>query len=289
MTPVVARTRGELSRVISGETGRIGLVPTMGAIHAGHAALFDEARRRAETVVASIFVNPMQFGPNEDLATYPHTFDSDLQTCADHGVRIVFAPDVETVYPGGEPQVTIEPGPLASILEGLVRPGHFRGVLTVVAKLFGLVGPDVAVFGQKDYQQLTLIRRMVSDLCLPIEIVGAETGREPDGLALSTRNRYLSPEQRTQALALSQALRAGQGAGDEGPEAVLKAADAVLAGADGVALDYLELRSTDLAEAPESGPACLLVAARVGTTRLIDNVIVDLTSQRDSSGLGVRA
>lgn len=289
MTPVVARTRGELSQAISAETGRIGLVPTMGAIHAGHAALFHEARRRAETVVASIFVNPMQFGPGEDLATYPRTFDSDLKTCAHHGVRIVFAPDVETVYPGGEPQVTIEPGPLAQILEGLVRPGHFRGVLTVVAKLFGLVGPDVAVFGQKDYQQLTLIRRMVGDLCLPIEIVGAETGRAPDGLALSTRNRYLSPEQRTQALALSQALRAGQDAGDKGSEAVLKAADAVLTGADGVALDYLELRSTDLADAPESGPARLLVAARVGTTRLIDNVIVDLPSQRDSSALRVRA
>ena len=187
---------------------------------------------------------------------------------------MVFAPTVDEVYPGGEPQVTVEPGPLASVLEGGSRPTHFRGVLTVVAKLFGLVRPDVAVFGQKDYQQLTLIRRMVADLCMGIDIVGARTVREDDGLALSSRNRYLSAEDRTAALALSAALRAGAAAGPAGPDAVRRAAADVLEHASGIQVDYLELTDPDLGPAPERGEARLLVAARVGSTRLIDNTAV---------------
>jgi pantoate--beta-alanine ligase len=283
VNPVVARTRGELGQSIAARpAGRVGLVPTMGALHQGHAKLIDVARARSETVVTSIFVNPMQFGPTEDLARYPRTFDADLALCSEHGVDIVFAPEVETVYPGGEPEVTVDPGPRAAELEGAARPGHFRGVLTVVAKIFGLVAPDLALFGEKDYQQLVLIRRMASDLCMPVDIVGVATVREDDGLALSSRNSYLSAAERARALALSRALYAGQAAAAEGPDAVLKAADAVLAEADGIAVDYLELRSTDLAEAPADGAARLLVAARVGGTRLIDNVAVDLSKQGEN-------
>src|SRR6185369_3443659 len=187
--------------------------PTMGALHAGHAALVDEARSRVDpddAVVVSIFVNPLQFGPGEDLDRYPRTFDADLEVCREHGADVVFAPSVDEVYPGGDPQVTVDPGPLGSVLEGATRPGHYRGVLTVVAKLFGLVRPDLAVFGEKDYQQLVLVRRMSQDLCLGVEIVGAETVREPDGLALSSRNRFLGQEDRHRAAALSRALRAAQ-------------------------------------------------------------------------------
>ena len=184
----------------------------MGALHEGHASLFRTARGRIADgpLVVSIFVNPLQFGAHEDLDRYPRTLDEDLKLCEREGVDIVFAPSVEEVYPGGDPQVTIQPGPLAEVLEGSTRPGHFHGVLTVVAKLFGLVRPDVAVFGEKDYQQLTLIRRMVLDLNMGVEVVGSETVREHDGLALSSRNRYLDPEQRLAASALSRALRAAQ-------------------------------------------------------------------------------
>ncbi|GAB3264281.1 pantoate--beta-alanine ligase [Alteromonas gracilis] len=249
---------------------RLGLVPTMGALHDGHASLMRAAREHADVVAVSVFVNPMQFAPGEDLDRYPRTLAADLEVCAEQGVDLVFAPAVEEVYPGGDPQVTVAPGPLGSLLEGASRPTHFAGVLTVVAKLFGLVRPDVAVFGQKDFQQLALIRRMVADLCLGIDVVGAPTIREDDGLALSSRNRYLDPEQRTQALALSRALRAGAEAGVRGSEAVLAAARAEL-DAPGVDLDYLALTDPDLGPAPSTGEARLLVAARVGSTRLIDN------------------
>jgi pantoate--beta-alanine ligase len=255
----------------------------MGALHEGHQALLREARRRAGVrgaLVVSVFVNPLQFGPEEDLARYPRTMAADLERCAEEGVDIVFAPRIEELYPGGPEaaQVTVDPGPLGSVLEGRARPTHFRGVLTVVAKLLGLVRPDVAVFGQKDYQQLVLVRRMVADLCLPVEVVGAETVREPDGLALSSRNRFLSRQQRRAALALSAALGAGAAAGSAGPEAVRRAAADVLAAEPGLALDYLELTSPDLGRAPASGDARLLVAGGVGTTRLIDNVAVTLGS-----------
>jgi pantoate--beta-alanine ligase len=226
----------------------------------------------------------MQFAPGEDLDRYPRTFDADLEVCAAQGVDVVFAPGVEEVYPGGEPQVTLEPGPLATVLEGGSRPTHFRGVLTVVAKLFGLVGPDLAFFGQKDYQQLVLIRRMVADLCMGVDVVGVETVREHDGLALSSRNRYLGEGDRRAASALSRALAAGAAAGPGGPEAVLAAARTVLREpeAEGVDIDYLELTSPDLGPVPDTGEARLLVAARVGTTRLIDNTALTLGDRAGS-------
>jgi pantoate--beta-alanine ligase len=232
-------------------------------------------------VVVSIFVNPLQFGPGEDLDRYPRTFEADLAICAEQGADVVFAPSTEEVYPGGEPQVTVEPGPLGSILEGATRAGHYRGVLTVVAKLFGLVRPGLAVFGEKDYQQLVLIRRMVEDLCMDVDVVGAPTVRESTGLALSSRNKYLDPEQRELAQALSRALRAGAGAGRSGPGEVVRSAREELDRASGVDLDYLALTSPDLTEPPERGEARLLVAARVGDTRLIDNVAVHLGTVED--------
>jgi pantoate--beta-alanine ligase len=272
---IVASTRDELRSALGGRSP-VCLVATMGALHAGHQALMAVAVERRGLSVASIFVNPLQFGPGEDLAHYPRTIDSDLAVCEAAGVDVVFAPEVQTVYPGGEPLVTVEPGPLATILEGASRPGHFRGVLTVVAKLFGLVQPDAAVFGEKDYQQLALIRQMVLDLWMQIEVVGVETVRDPDGLALSSRNRFLSPHERGLALSLSRALRAGQSAGHQGGDAALAAGRGVLDGASGVDVDYFELTGIDLGPAPVSGAARLLVAASVGSTRLIDNAAVIL-------------
>ena len=282
LTPLVARTRTELAAALAATRrrgGRVALVPTMGALHAGHAALVDEARDRVEdtgAVVVSVFVNPLQFGAGEDLDRYPRTFDADLALCREHGADVVFAPSVDEVYPGGDPQVTVEPGPLGSVLEGATRPGHYRGVLTVVAKLFGLVRPDLAVFGQKDYQQLVLIRRMAADLCLGVDVVGAETVREESGLALSSRNAYLDADQQRVALALSAALRSGAAAAPAGAEQVVADATAVLVAADGVEVDYVALTSPDLGPPPPYGEARLLVAARVGSTRLIDNTAIDL-------------
>jgi pantoate--beta-alanine ligase len=279
---LVARTRTELADALASTRaagGRVALVPTMGALHAGHAALVGEARSRVteqDRVVVSIFVNPLQFGPDEDLDRYPRTFEADLAVCAQQGADVVFAPSVDEVYPGGQPQVTVEPGPLGSVLEGASRPGHYRGVLTVVAKLFGLVRPDLAVFGQKDYQQLVLIRRMVADLCMGVDVVGAETVREDSGLALSSRNAYLDDRRRSAALSLSRALRAGAEAGPAGAEQVLSAARSVLDAADDVDVDYIALTSPELAEPPPYGAARLLAAARVGPTRLIDNVALQL-------------
>ncbi len=281
-TPVLARTREELADLLADARrsgARVAFVPTMGALHEGHASLMRTARAATTgPVVVSIFVNPMQFGAGEDLDRYPRTLDADLEVCATEDVDVVFAPDVEEMYPGGfdhdsvHDGVTVAPGRLATILDGASRPGHFDGVLTVVAKLFGLVRPDLAVFGQKDYQQLTLIRRMVRDLCMGIEIIGAETVREPDGLALSSRNRYLDAEQRRVALALSRALRAAQERAPYGVPAARWAAMSVLNVEPGLELDYLALTSPDLGEAPETGEGRILVAARVGTTRLIDNM-----------------
>ncbi|GAA1504141.1 pantoate--beta-alanine ligase [Nocardioides humi] len=284
--PAVARSRADLAGLLGARSGSVVLVPTMGALHEGHAMLMRIARERAGadgTVVVSVFVNPLQFGPGEDLDRYPRTFDADLELAATEGVDVVFAPVVGEMYPDGVPHegvpseaVTVQPGPLADLLEGASRPGHFRGVLTVVAKLFGLVRPDVAVFGEKDYQQLALIRRMVSDLCLGIDIVGAATDREPDGLARSSRNRYLDAEQRQQAVALSRALRAAQERASYGVPAARWAAMSVLKSAPGVELDYLALTTTGLGELPDypepGTEGRILVAARVGTTRLIDNL-----------------
>jgi pantoate--beta-alanine ligase len=273
---VFALTRADLAAARDDLAGPVGLVPTMGALHAGHAALIEAAKEVCESVVVTIFVNPMQFAPTEDLATYPRTLDDDVDLCRRLGVDLVWAPGVEDVYPAGESQVSVHPGPLGRILEGASRPTHFAGVLTVVAKLCHLARPALAFFGEKDYQQLALIRRMSGDLDLGVGIAGVPTVREPDGLALSSRNVYLSADDRQQALALSRALFVGRDAAPDGALAVITAATAVLAAAPGVDVDYLELRAADLGEIPEHGPARLLVAARVGRTRLIDNVAVEL-------------
>lgn len=273
MTPVVARTRAELRAALAG-ADRTAFVPTMGALHDGHARLMRHARPLGATLVVSIFVNPTQFGPGEDLDAYPRTFDADLVVCEREGVDVVFAPDVDEMYPGGlDGAVTVDPGPLGQVLEGAARPTHFRGVLTVVAKLFALVRPDVAVFGEKDFQQLALVRRMVRDLALDVEVVGHPIVREADGLALSSRNTYLTPIQHEQALALSVALRAAADEGVVGRDAVLKAAREVLDAADGVEVDYLVVTDLLLGDVDDSyeGEARILVAARVGTTRLLDN------------------
>jgi len=275
--PVVARSRSELDAALARvrATGRtISFVPTMGALHDGHAALMAHARERGDCLVVSIFVNPTQFAPGEDLDSYPRTWDADLAKCAEMDVDVVFAPDVETMYPGGLDRtgITVDPGPLATVLEGASRPTHYRGVLTVVAKLFGLVRPDVAVFGEKDYQQLALIRSMAETLCLTVSVQGAPTVREPDGLAMSSRNRYLDTEERRRAVALSAALRAGVAVADQGAAAVLAAAHEVISAADGIDLDYLELTAADLSAPRPGAEARLLIAARVGTTRLLDNM-----------------
>ena len=276
--PVLASTREELHHIRTRDlSARVALVPTMGALHDGHAALVRRAREEVGDtgrVVVSVFVNPLQFAPGEDLDRYPRTLDADLELCSAEGVDVVFAPSVDEVYPGGPAtgRVTIDPGPLGSVLEGEFRPGHFRGVLTVVAKLLGLARPDVAVFGEKDYQQLVLVRRLVTDLCLGVRIVGAETVREPDGLALSSRNRFLDGTQREEAAVLSRALRAGQRDAGRGPESALGAARAELRRVHAVDLDYLAATDPDLGPAPARGEGRMLIAARVGRTRLIDNV-----------------
>ncbi|MCW2830881.1 MAG: pantoate--beta-alanine ligase [Aeromicrobium sp.] len=268
-TPLVVRTRAEL-QAARGD-GTVSFVPTMGALHEGHVQLLKHARPLGDTLVASIFVNPTQFAPGEDFADYPRTFDADLERCDEAGVDVVFAPTVSTMYPSGlVDTVTVDPGPLGGVLEGAARPTHFRGVLTVVSKLFGLVRPDVAVFGEKDYQQLTLIRQMARELALGVEVVGCPTVREPDGLAMSSRNRYLSDTERQTAAVLSAALRAGVAAARDGAEAVLAAAHAVIDPAD-VELDYLALTDPELGMAVPGEDARLLVAARVGKPRLLDN------------------
>jgi pantoate--beta-alanine ligase len=247
---------------------------TMGALHEGHATLLRQARLRGATVVATIFVNPLQFGAGEDFDRYPRTLDADVTICEREGVDLVFAPPVEEVFPH-QPRVTVSAGPLGAVLEGASRPGHFDGMLTVVNRMLHVVDHvDAAFFGEKDYQQLTLIRQLVEDFALHTEIVGVPTVREPDGLARSSRNRYLSTGEREHALALSRALRAGA-AGD------VAAARAVLDAEPGVDLDYLELRGPDLGPVrTETGEARLLVAARVGATRLIDNLAVHLSEGR---------
>ena len=285
--PTLANTREELSGLLASarrEGRRIGFVPTMGALHEGHASLVREAARHADLVVVSIFVNPMQFSPTEDLDRYPRTLPDDLALCGANGVAVVFAPAVEEMYAGGfshdrvRDGVTVHPGTLATILDGESRPGHFDGVLTVVAKLFGLVQPDVAVFGQKDYQQLALIRAMVRDLCLPVEIVGAETTREPDGLAMSSRNRYLDPAQRAAATVLHRALCAAQVRAAYGVASARWAAMSVLRAEPQIELDYLALTGADLGEPPENGEGRILVAARLGSTRLIDNLPIHFST-----------
>jgi pantoate--beta-alanine ligase len=265
----LVHTRGEL-RESRPQSGTTAVVMTMGALHEGHRRLMRTACEQADHLIATIFVNPLQFGPDEDFDRYPRSLDSDLQVCRDEGVDVVFAPDREEMYPGGEPRVRVQGGPLAEILEGASRPGHFDGVLTVVCKLLLLTRADLAFFGEKDYQQLTLVKRMVRDLEIPVEVRGVPTVREPDGLALSSRNRYLSAGQRESALALSRALR--EGAAQTDADSALAVASKILSAGTGVTVDYLALTDPDLGPAPAHGPARMLVAARVGATRLIDNV-----------------
>lgn len=281
--PVVARTRLGLAAARRGLGSPVVLVPTMGALHEGHRALIRQAREIASPngcVVVSVFVNPLQFGAGEDLDRYPRTLHEDVLIGAEEGADLVFAPSAAQMYP--RPQlITVDPGPVGRILEGESRPGHFSGVLTVVAKLIQLIRPDAVVFGEKDAQQLALVRRMAADLDLEAEIVSVPTVRDPDGLAISSRNRFLSPAERQTALLLSAALRAGQEAAQDGPAAIGKAAGEVLATRTDPPLhvDYLALVDPDtFGEAGEdhAGPARLLVAARVGTTRLIDNIPLSL-------------
>ena len=270
----------KISRALRGTGRRIALVPTMGALHDGHRQLMRTARRLPNAVLTtSIFVNPLQFGAGEDFERYPRTLDADLNMCRSERVELVFTPEHAAMY-HDDAYTTVHAGPLGDELEGAARPGHFTGVLTVVAKLFNLIRPDFAVFGEKDYQQLVLVRRMVRDLNLEVKVIGVPVVREADGLARSSRNVYLEPEQRAAAIALSAALTAGARTSAEGPDAVLAAAGDVLAAAPGLDLDYLELRARDLGPAPASGEARLLVAARVGATRLLDNVPVFLGEPR---------
>jgi len=281
--PAVARTRAELRDVRADLAAPVVLVPTMGALHSGHRALLRAARAAAGpagSVIVSIFVNPLQFRPGEDLDRYPRTLDDDLAMCADEGVRAVFAPGAAEMYPGGQPEVTVDPGPMGRVFEGHFRPGFFDGVLTVVLKLFHLTRPDVAAFGEKDAQQLALVRRLVSDTNLDVAIEPVPTVRDADGLATSSRNRYLSAADRALALAMPRALHAGRARAAGGAQAVLAAAQQVLGGAPALAVDYVAVVDPDtFAPVPpgQAGPAVIVAAVTAGTTRLIDNVPVLLS------------
>jgi pantoate--beta-alanine ligase len=274
----VVTTRADLGRARAAMRGRVAVVMTMGALHEGHAALLRAARAEADHVVATIFVNPLQFGPNEDFTRYPRTLDADLEVLRAELADAVFVPSAEEIYPKDQRGVRVDPGPLATVLEGAHRPGHFDGVLTVVLKLLNLTRADAAYFGEKDYQQLTLIRSMVDDLNVPTEIVAVPTVRESDGLALSSRNRYLSTVEREAALVLSRSLRvaAAVGAAGAGADATLAAARSEMATTPSVVPDYVELADPWLGPAPALGKARLLVAAKVGQTRLIDNTEIEL-------------
>jgi pantoate--beta-alanine ligase len=256
---------------------RIAFVPTMGNLHEGHLSLVRMARQECDRVVVSIFVNPMQFGVGEDFASYPRTLDADCDKLTTEGVDWVFAPTDQELYPAGKDGITyIEVPELDDILEGHSRPGHFRGVATIVNKLFNIVQPDVAVFGEKDFQQLLVIRRMVKDLNIPVEVIGMPTAREADGLAMSSRNQYLSPQERSQAGTLFRTLseiRAKIKKGERDYRALVEQASADLR-ASGFAVDYLEIRQGSNLQPPRPGDdeLVVLVAARLGTTRLIDNL-----------------
>lgn len=246
----------------------------MGALHDGHLALVQRATELADTVVVSVFVNPLQFGPSEDLDRYPRDLATDVATLTDRGVDVVFAPSVSEMYPDGDPRITLHGGGVSELFEGAHRPGHFDGMLTVVAKLLGIVRPEVALFGQKDAQQLWLVQRMVLDLDLDTRIEPVPTVREPDGLALSSRNRYLSPADRAAAPVLHRALAAAASAAPRGADAARAAAREVLAQEPLVTVDYVEVvdpRTFEPVDDGHHGPARAIVAARLGSTRLIDN------------------
>ena len=266
------------SRALRRERGRMGFVPTMGALHEGHLSLVRAAKSSCDAVAASIFVNPKQFGPNEDFASYPRTFDRDKSLLQNEGVDLLFAPRVEEMYPpGAETWVTVEA--LSNKLDGRSRPGHFRGVTTVVTKLFHIIEPDAAFFGQKDAVQIAILRRMVRDLNFPVEIVVCPIVREPDGLAMSSRNAYLDSQQRKQALVLHRALMKAKKLADDGERnaaKLLAAAREELSSEPQVRLDYLEIVDPDSLDPVENvfPGTFIVVAALVGTTRLIDNVML---------------
>ncbi|HLV80971.1 MAG TPA: pantoate--beta-alanine ligase [Chthonomonadaceae bacterium] len=255
---------------------RVGLVPTMGALHEGHRSLIRRARAENEFVVVSLFVNPTQFGPNEDFARYPRAFDQDRQMAEAEGVDALFAPPVEEMYPPGF-QTMVDVPELGSILEGAHRPGHFRGVTTVVTKLFAIVQPDRAYFGRKDYQQLSILRRMARDLDFPVEIVPCPTVREPDGLAMSSRNAYLSPEERREATVLYRALQMAEErvrAGARDPQALRQEMEAMIASEPDAQVDYVALVDPETLQPVadlSAGPTLAVLAVRIGKTRLIDN------------------
>ncbi len=264
------------SRAEKGRGRRVGFVPTMGFLHEGHLRLVDRAQARADRVVLSIFVNPLQFGPREDFAAYPRDLERDRRLATERGVDCLFVPEADAMYPE-EPLVRIAPGPMADVLEGAARPGHFQGVLTVVAKLFHIVEPDLAVFGRKDFQQAMLVRRMVADLDFPLELDIAPTVRELDGLALSSRNTLLDSDQRRAALALSRTLRAVEQAWRNGQAEArtLEQRGREVLGAPGVTPEYVALVDEALRSVSRADARTVVaVAARVGATRLIDNVVL---------------
>ena len=274
---------------------RVGLVPTMGNLHQGHLSLIDTARRHgADAVVVSIFVNPLQFGPKEDYAAYPRTPEEDHEALAGKGVALVFAPTVEEMYPGGQGATTrVEVPGLSTILCGQFRPGHFVGVATIVSKLFNMAQPDLAVFGEKDYQQLVLIRRMARDLCLPVEIIGSPTVREDDGLAMSSRNRFLSAEERARAPELHRALRDAAAAveAEAWPFTLIEERGMSRLEAAGFRPEYFAVRNAlTLAEpAPDCRDLVILAAAWLGNTRLIDNLAVKQAAARPEGAAGANA
>jgi pantoate--beta-alanine ligase len=276
----VLTTRAELASLPTVQ-GRTAVVMTMGALHDGHAHLMDVARDQVGSdgrVIVTDFVNPRQFGVGEDFERYPRDLSADVEVCSAHDVDVVYAPSVDEVYPShNDPAVniSIDPGPLGKILEGAVRPGHFSGMLTVVAKLMHVTRPDIALFGEKDYQQLVLIRAMVRALDLHVQVLGVPTVREADGLAMSSRNWYLDPESRQLASVIPQALHQGKGVARDGEQAVISAVQSVLTGA-GLSADYVVVTDPDLGPPPIRGAARLLVAVPIAGTRLLDNISVEL-------------
>lgn len=294
MPIAVAETISELSRIGSGARAagrRVALVPTMGALHDGHLALVRRAAELADLVIVSIFVNPLQFGPSEDLERYPRTLREDLAQLEFLGVQAAFAPGAGEMYPTGASDTRVTAGRIGSLYEGRTRAGHFDGVLTVVAKLLNIVQPDVVLFGQKDAQQVFLVRRMIVDLNLPVAVEVVPIVRERDGLALSSRNRFLDAKEKRAALGLSIALEAAESSADRGIDAVLAAAQSVLMGEHLVELDYLVVVDPETflpVDDDHQGSAVVLVAARVGTTRLIDNQTIFLPGGRSSAQPGRR-
>jgi pantoate--beta-alanine ligase len=273
---LLARTRLELDEVTA-DPVPTAVVMTMGALHDGHAELMREARRRLPQgrVIVTDFVNPTQFGAGEDFDRYPRTLEADVELCERNAVDIVFAPSVDEVYGGAGLGITVDPGARGDLLEGASRPGHFAGVLTVVAKLLHLTRPDIALFGEKDFQQLVLISDMVRALDFRVEVIGVPTVREADGLAMSSRNRYLSAEARQQAAVIPRALAAGEAAASAGADAAVHATRAVL-DSEGIDIDYVVVTGTHLLDAPTHGVGRLILAVRIDDVRLIDNVPVDL-------------